>query len=172
MSIRQTQDSRSLSCVVLRITHQEIELFSRFSLFLSELNRTVKEKDWKRLDELITQMNEIAQAIVEVERVRETTMIGLKNSLGLADNTSSSDILSLFPIDARKDFAIAIKRLKMEVLKVKVAARGLNYYLASVSHLLRNVLEEIFPHTRGKIYASNGKDAQRAGDSMMINKEL
>jgi hypothetical protein len=152
--------------------NMEISLFSQFTSLITRLSGSVREKNWPALETIVSELNQSGDKIVEIEKKRDDQYAKLKKAIGASDDMRLSDILSLLDTRDQTELSILTKRLRMEVLKVKVHSRGLSYYLQSVSHLLRSILEEAFPHTRGKIYSSSGKENVKSDSVRMINKEL
>ncbi len=150
----------------------EIGLFSRFSGLITKLSTSVREKDWHRLETIVTTLEKSGDEIVEAERKRNCLFCELKKMLGVAEEGRLTEVLPLIDDHKRVELYNLTKRLRMEVLKVKVSSRGLSYFLQSVSHLLKNIFEEIFPHTRGKIYSRTGKENASKDGAIMIDKKL
>jgi len=51
---------------------------------------------------------------------------------------------------------------------VKASAGLLNYYVQSMSDALRQILEELFPHRKGKMYSRTGKAKEPGDESLML----
>jgi hypothetical protein len=150
----------------------EIGLFSRFSVLLTELSAVVREKNWPHLELLVEKLNKTGDEIVETEKKRNSIFEELKKKVGVPDDCRLIDLLPVIDVNKGNELSNLTKQLRMEVLKVKVTARGLSYFLQSVSHLLKNVFDEIFPHTRGKIYSRSGKENATNDGAIMINRKL
>jgi hypothetical protein len=54
------------------------------------------------------------------------------------------------------------------VIRVKASAGLLNYYVQSMSEALRQILEELFPHRKGKMYSRTGKPKEAGDESLML----
>jgi hypothetical protein len=55
---------------------------------------------------------------------------------------------------------------------VKGATLRLSYYFQSLSDTFKKVLEELFPHRKGKLYTRNGKPTKTIDDTLILNKSL
>ena len=62
--------------------------------------------------------------------------------------------------------------LKLGVLKVKSSTGRLGYLFRVLSDSMNEILTEIFPHRKGKIYSHDGREKGYVEESVVVNKSL
>jgi hypothetical protein len=164
--------SREAPTELFTAMRDEIGLFSGFALLLTDLSSAVRQKDWPRLEAIVTKLEETGPIIVSAEKKRDSEYIRFKKVIKVPENTRLIELLPMLDPRSRNELSLLTKNLRGEVLKIKIASRGLSYYLESVSHLLKSIFEELYPYTRGKIYSRSGKENKNSDGAIMINKEL
>jgi hypothetical protein len=164
--------SRALVSDLFATMGAEIGLFSLFEQLIAKLAAAVRSKSWPELENVVRMLDETGGKIIETENRRDDEYEGLMKARGFTGRKSLRDFLPFLDLEERNELLVLTNRLRAEVLKVKANSRGLGYYLQSVSLLVRNILEEAFPHTRGTIYSSSGKASRTSESVTTINREL
>ena len=150
----------------------ELQLLADFSHQIEKIKTYIQEKDWIGLEERLKELDAVATQVDSLERIRHSSFCSLKQQLGLPADASFSRVLPALDYNLRSELTELHQQLKLKVLKVRIEYQNLGYYLRNISGFIYRFLEEVFPHTRGKIYSRQGKAAVAAPESIMINREL
>ena len=147
-------------------------LFGRFNTVLTGLRTAVKKKDWPALEEIIGQLNSIGEKIAEIEQNRNDAWFAIKRLTGLSPDAPFNTVAARLPGEYGSSITALTAGLKVAVFQVHETIRGLGYYLSSLAGLIQGIVEEVFPHTRGKLYSRNGRAQQNSENPVMVNREL
>jgi len=63
------------------------------------------------------------------------------------------------------------RRLKVGVVRVKGSSGLLGYYVRSALQARHQVLEELYPHRKGRLYSRSGRTRSTADESLMLDRQ-
>lgn len=150
----------------------ELKLLANFSEHIQKIKAFINEKNWIELEKALKELHIIADNVEGLEAIRDNTFHTLLKVLKLSEEATIHRILPELDNPLRDELAELHQQLKIKVLKVKIEYQNLGYYLRNLSGFIYKFLEEVFPHTKGKIYSRQGKAAKKVPESIMINKKL
>jgi hypothetical protein len=150
----------------------ETALFATFSTLLENLRTEVKKRDWQTLEQTVEQLNSTGEHISKIENARHTAFCGLKEMYGLSPDAPVKMLSPYICNEWRKKINALSVKLKLEVIKVQTQAKSIDCYSRSVSGFLKRLFEELFPHTRGKIYSHKGTARKNAENPYVVDKQL
>ncbi len=150
----------------------EVGLFRRFIDLGEELNSTVKDRDWTRLDSVLDRMSDVSGEIERTENDRHRCYEQLKQDLGLESHESFGALLSCLDEAPSRDLSALHGQIKQALLSLKSMSNGLFYYFKCMHDSVNQVLGEIFPHRKGKLYSHQGRAREGSEEAMMVDKEL
>ena len=116
----------------------------------------------------IDALRQLAEKIEALEEDRIQAYQTLKSSLQSDGEESFTEIVAHLPAKDRDELLALYRHLKAAVIRVKASAGLLNYYVQSMSDALRQILEELFPHRKGKMYSRTGKPTEPGDESLML----
>ena len=150
----------------------EAGLLIHYARLEEELQRAVADRKWDQLENLILKLRKKSDLVNQAEDKRALSFEGLKSALGVPADTGFFKVLPLFGDEHRSLLTESYRKLKIAVYSVKSATLRLSYYFQSVSDTVKDVLAELFPHRKGRMYARNGKVAETIDHTLVLNKSL
>jgi ribosomal 50S subunit-associated protein YjgA (DUF615 family) len=151
-----------------RTLRAEARTLKDFAELQKELQQAISKRQWTELSTEIDALRRLAEKIETLEAERIQAYQTLKSSLQAEGEESFTEIVSHLPARDRDELLALYRHLKAAVIRVKASAGLLNYYVQSMSEALRQILEELFPHRKGKMYSRTGKPKEPGDESLML----
>jgi hypothetical protein len=152
--------------------HLQGVLLDSLSREEARLQLAVLEKDWTALEEAVRTMRVIADDIEGCEMQRNDAYRVLKGTLGLKSEDSFYDVLSRLPLEERQELATLYRQLRVGIAKVRSITDGIDAYVTATVGTMRDILDELFPERKGKIYSRSGSVSMAETSSMVVNHRL
>jgi len=152
--------------------HLQGALLDNLSREEARLQLAVLQKDWIALEETVRVMRVISADIESCELRRTEGYGSLKASLGLSPEDSFYDVLSRLPLEDRQELATLYRQLRIGIAKVRSITDGIDAYVSATVGTMRDILDEIFPERKGKIYSRSGSVSSSDTSSMVVNHRL
>lgn len=164
---------------------QEAQVLTEFAAGQKRLQELIGKRQWTRLDGQIEELKSLASRAETLEEQRHSSYRQLKADLGLGDEPPGrageaaggiarrfEDVVTRLPGPERDELFALYRQLKLAVIRVKGNAGLLGFYLRSLSGTLQKVLEELFPHRKGRIYSRSGKTRETGDDSLVVYRHV
>jgi ribosomal 50S subunit-associated protein YjgA (DUF615 family) len=151
-----------------RTLRAEARSLKDFAELQKGLQLAISKRQWTELAKEIDALRKLAEKIETLEEDRIEAYQLLKSSLHAEGEESFTQIVSRLPVEDRDELLSLYRHLKAAVIRVKASAGLLNYYVQSMSDALRQILEELFPHRKGKMYSRTGKPKEPGDESLML----
>jgi ribosomal 50S subunit-associated protein YjgA (DUF615 family) len=151
-----------------RTLRAEARSLKDFAELQKGLQLAISKRQWTELSKDIDALRELAEKIETLEEDRIQAYQILKCSLQADGKESFTEIVCRLPAKDRDELLSLYRHLKAAVIRVKASAGLLNYYVQSMSDALRQILEELFPHRKGKMYSRTGKPKEPGDESLML----
>ena len=148
------------------------ERFTEFSGHEKRLQRCMLEKNWRELELILTGLERAASEITALEEARVRELERLRTEAGLPEGASFYEIIGRFPEPERSACSAAYRALKTEVYITKGVAENIGRYASSATGSLREMLDELYPHRRGKLYTKDGFTKSSRMDALVVNQRL
>ncbi len=150
----------------------EIQLMERFFELEEKLQEAVKSKRWSELEKRLNALKKISLNIEMADKKRDRYFAALKGLLGIPPDRSFNEIVRFFDKELQDELLRIHTELKLGVLKVKSSTGRLGYLFRVLSDSMNEILTEIFPHRKGKIYSQNGRAKSYSEESFVVNQSL
>ncbi|NOY10152.1 MAG: hypothetical protein GXP33_15065 [Spirochaetes bacterium] len=150
----------------------EIQLLDSFFRLEEELHSAIYEKEWTRIEELVSNLKNTGTDIENIDDRRDQYFSAVKKHLGLSVASGLSEMLGYMEKEQQEEIQKLHRDLKIRVVKVKGSTGRLRYLFRTLSESLNDILGEVFPHRKGKIYSMHGRPAEYAEESVMVNRNL
>jgi len=150
---------------------REKELFLEMGQQVERLRDSVQRKSWTAGLALAQGLEQFALTIEEADTERDKAFCALCASLGLPADAVFSAVLARMPAGQRGTLEESWRNLRMSVVRLATATNRLRYFAEALAGTLGRILEEVFPHRRGKIYSRRGK-ATSVNDSLLVDRSL
>ncbi len=151
---------------------EEIRLFDNFTMIEERLNSLAKKKKWLEMQKVLEDLNHVAGLIEKTEERRNLLYLSCKDRFQLSEEDSFQSFLSKVSSDQRSILAELHRQIKKKLLKIKSLSSGLIYYFACMQDSIAQVLDEIFPHRKGKFYSRQGETRESNDNAVVINQQL
>ena len=150
----------------------ETGLFSAFSVLLEKLRVLVKKREWQVLEKTVEVLDTTGGEIIKLENARHSAFCMIKEQYGILPDAPLKLLAPHLGIEWDREITGHSLKLKLEVIKVQTQAKSLDSYIRSVSGFLTRFFEELYPHTKGKIYSMKGKAKENSENPYIVNHQL
>jgi uncharacterized protein YdcH (DUF465 family) len=165
----QTQSQLSKLIHTMKV---EMKLFDEFADGENRLNDLAKKKKWAEMQSVLEELNGLAEKIEECEDTRNTVYTICKAEMKLKEDDGFQLFLAQVPEKHRETLAGLHAGLKKRLLAIKSLSSGLIYYFACMQDSIAQVLGEIFPHRKGKLYSPQGETKESSEEAVVVNHKL
>jgi len=146
---------------------QERLVLDGFTEESTGMRTALHNKDWPALEVSLKKMDAMADHMEILEKKRH--FLTEKLSSG---GVSLEKLISELPPDKRRDFQTARTELKARLLLVRSRIRGVSGYAKSRGRLGKELMEELVPSTRGRMYDRQGRSASAGRDPLVVSHHL
>jgi hypothetical protein len=148
---------------------EEARLLNDYAARLGGLQGAVGRRDWESVEREIAGLRNLAGEVEGAEAARLEAYRSLKAALLMSGDPPFDQVASRLESPAREELAEAHRRLKIAIIRVKGASGLLGYYVRSMADTRRQVLEELLPHRKGRMYSRSGRTRATAEESLMLD---
>jgi len=149
----------------------EAGLLDRYAAGLQELQRTIGRRDWEAVQSGIAALRNLAGEVESAEAGRVEAFRALKAEHLLPAEESFERVSESLEGPQRERLREAARRLKIGVVRVKGSSGLLGYYVRSALQARHQVLEELYPHRKGRLYSRSGRTRSTADESLMLDRK-
>jgi hypothetical protein len=150
---------------------RETELFLEMGQQIERLKDSVTRKNWAAGLSIAQDLERFASRVEQIDTARDWAFFSLCVSLGLPRETFFSALLPRMNAEQRGLLEKGWRNLRMSVVRLATATNRMRYFAEALSGTLGRMLEEVFPHRRGKIYSRRGT-ATRVNDAFLVDRKL
>ena len=165
-------ETREIVSEIEHIMSDEIGLLERFCEAENELKRAIVENEWDSIERVIHGMKPIAAELEKVEWTRHDRFTALRNLLGEPEGAGFYQVAVRLPQQERESLADHHRRLKLTVLRIQAIGWTIDTHVRTISLTIHQILDELFPYRRGKIYSRRGDAAPARSNPMILNHSL
>ena len=156
---------------LIRGMRREMRLFEEFAAGEHRLNDLAKRKKWVEMQSLLEKLGGLAEKIERCEDERHVAYTSCKDKLKLEEGASFQTFVSRVPEKQRDALSGLHRDIKKKLLTIKSLSSGLIYYFACMQESIAQVLNEIFPHRKGKLYSPRGETRESQEEAVVVNQE-
>ena len=153
------------------LMEREAGLFLIMEKEVDRLRDTVQLKKWAQALTIAQGLERFAAKIEEADVARDRAFQDLRGSLSLSSDTVFAVLLSRLDAEQRSALEKTWRSLRISVIRLGTASNRLHYYAEALGGTLGRILEEIFPHRKGRIYSRRGK-ATSVNDIFLVDRKL
>ncbi len=147
---------------------QEAQTLKDFAALQKNLQQAISKRQWAELNKEIDALRCLADKIEVMEENRLQAFELLREALNAEQREGFTAVVVRLPAAERDELISLYRSLKAAVIRVKASAGLLSYYIGSMSDALRQIIEELFPHRKGKLYSRAGKTREAGDESLML----
>jgi hypothetical protein len=150
---------------------RQAELFLVMEQEVDRLRDSVQLKKWTQALITAQGLEQFAVKVEEADMARDQAFEALCGNLGLVNDTVFAALLSRLGPGERSMLEKSWRGLRVSVVRLGTASNRLRYFAEALGGTLKRVLEEVFPHRRGRIYSRQGT-ATSVNDSLLVDRKL
>ena len=152
---------------LIGLMERERDLLDDFSASTSRLRNAVHSRDWPALELSLTHMDDLSNRLEILEGRRLEAVAAVSQDTG-----DLGPELAKLPPGTRRRFQELRGELKARLVTVRARTRGLAGYAGSRARLGREIMEELVPSTRGRMYDKRGRSASGGRDPLVVSRHL
>jgi hypothetical protein len=149
----------------------EAGLLNDYAARLQMLQRTIGQRDWDAVQKDIASLRNLAGEVETAEAERVEAFRALKAEHFLPAEESFDRVTEGLEAQERDRLRELARRLKIGVVRVKGSSGLLGYYVRSALQARHQVLEELYPHRKGRLYSRSGRTRSTADESLMLDRK-
>ena len=152
---------------LISLMEKERLLLDEFAEASAEMRSGLHSRDWPVLEVALKQLDSMADRLEAIEHKRQAV------TEKLCDNTETlENRISELPVETRRRFQNIRGELKARLVTVRSRMRGISGYATSRGRLGRELMEELVPSTRGRMYDKRGRSASTGRDPLVVSHHL
>ena len=151
----------------LRLLDEQIELIERLGELQVTLQPIIVEKDWQKMERLLSKMTSVSEAIARVESQRNDALRELVAASGGGE--TFAQLLNRFPLEVRHAISIRYRALKIAVLRLQSRTATMDAYIRSSMSTSRGVLRELFPEHASSGYSRDGVGSFSTASAVVVD---
>lgn len=149
---------------------REVELLEQFAEQEHDLQKAIVDRQWERLEGIVDAMRASSDEVLQAEAARHRAYTQVRAELGHEDDESFYDFISHLDLDERTAISELYRRLKVAVMRVQALTGGIGTYVTSATTAIREILDELYPQRKGRIYSSGGYHASPDDRAMVLDR--
>ena len=165
-------ETQTLLQRLVREMRREMQLFDEFAAGENHLNDLAKKKRWSEMQLLLETLGGLAEKIEKCEERRHLAYSSCRSRMNLEETDGFRAFLAQVPEHQKQEFEELHREIKKKLLTIKSLSSGLIYYFACMQESIAQVLNEIFPHRKGKLYSPQGESRESKEEAVVVNHEL
>lgn len=150
---------------IMNLMELELGVLENYSELSIKIRASLHAKDWPALEFALRRLEFLADSLGKLEDRRQA----LSEKLG--GRFIGKRAVEL-PDKLRRRFNYLKLELKTNLLKVRSRIRGIATYTESRGRLTRELVENLVPSARGRIYNERGQTASGSGDPLVVSHSL
>jgi hypothetical protein len=154
------------------LLNREVELLESFAREEQKLQSAIVDREWDRLEYIVNEMSEASERVLAVETERHECYTRVREELGCEAQDSFYDFASRLELGDRMEISELYRRLKVAVMRVQALTGGIGSYITSATSAIRDVLDELYPQRKGRIYSRAGHHTAPDDRAMVVDHHL
>ncbi len=153
----------------------EIAAFDAYVEAQRSFSDSVRARDWPALEGSMHRLESMTEHVAELENERSLAEAALRRELGIGPGEAGESFYRLalrVPEPERTALTDLYRRLKIGAMRAKFENSAVSDYAVGNRTLLAQVLEELFPDKKGRIYGKSGRAVQAGHDAILLDAAL
>jgi hypothetical protein len=161
MTAKDRQESRAertcaLAAALRAHMERETALFVRLGGEIESLRESMQARSWGTGLAIAQAIERSAAVIEEADEARAGAFVLLRDHLELPQATAFSAVLPALPDGTRQELETSWRQMRISLVRLKTATSRMRYSAEALAGALNSILEQVFPHRRGRIYSRRG----------------
>lgn len=146
-----------------------------FELILAEetlMTMAIRERKWENLEKAIRDIDALETELKGIESVRGLLFETLRDESGLGLDATFYQWAVRLPEAERRQITEIYRKLKGRAFAARAQGAAITNYLSESKAVLSGIMEELFPHKRGRIYDKRGGRKEAEMTKVVLDKAL
>lgn len=162
----------ALSVKLANLMNKETEILDSISVEEEKLQQSLRESNWEKMESIISNLSPLSENMEKVEDERNKVYMKLKTRLNKTDSDGFYAVAMHMKGQNREDCLGGYRKMKVALLRMQGITAGIDQYVRAVGDTSKAVLDEVFPHRKGRIYSNRGCEKPVQADPMILNRHL
>ncbi|HUX41863.1 MAG TPA: flagellar export chaperone FlgN [Rectinemataceae bacterium] len=149
----------------------EIAGFEACVAIQKDFEKAIEARNWPALENAMACLDEGLAEIGRLEERRASAEALFRASIG-APGAGIPGLLFHVTEPARSQLSDLHRRLRVAAMRVRLENASIGEYARSSRDLLGEVLRELFPEKKGKIYGRSGRAVEPGHDAILLNTAM
>ncbi len=136
------------------------------------LKEKIHTKDWNGLEETMSEMSDLADELVTVDKQRQLSYEKLQSHVSQDEETSFYGVVVRLPERERARLSDLYRKMKLSVLGIQTVTYCIDDHVQTINDTMHRILGELYPHRKGNIYSSEGMKREAAGNPLLFDRSL
>jgi hypothetical protein len=164
-------DTKVYECI--SILQKEIALLERLAAAQDVVHQAVCARDWADIDALFKRLDEYNKEFESLEKERSRLFLALSHELGFGqENPGFYALTTRLEPEMRRQMTDLYRRLKLDVLKIRLSNENLHHYIATNRAVISDFLQAAFPDRKGKLYSRHGREVHAEMRSIVLDRSF
>ena len=150
----------------------EIEVIEQFTRREEVIRTLISENNWEGLKDALDEIKPVATMMEEWENTRAVLFRKLREAVGESENAGFYQVIVHLPHDRRNALSVMYRRMKTSILQLQGITWSIDAYVRAVTGTMNQILNEMYPHRKGNLYAGNGAPAEGEASPLLLNHRL
>ncbi len=162
----------TLSEKLAGLMEEETGILNEICCEEEKLQKALRKNSWDEMETIIKGLNPLSVKMEKVEAERDKIYRKLKVKLNKSEKDGFYAVAMHMKGMTRENCLSGYRKMKIALLKMQGITAGIDQYVRIVGETSRLVLDEVFPHRKGKIYSNNGIAKPVQADPMVFSRHL
>jgi len=162
----------ALSLKLADLMEKETNVLNEISREEENLQQALRKSSWEEMEIIINKLSPLSVKMDRLEIDREKVYQKLKTMLDKKEEDGFYSIAMHMHGQTREGCLGGYRKMKVALLRMQGITAGIDQYVRTVGDTSRSVLNEVFPHRKGRIYSKTGSEKPVQSDPMILNRHL
>ncbi len=148
---------------------RQIEVLTAFSQKMYQMREYLMHKDWAGLETAMWKLKLLSKELEHIEEERRKLFSAWCKKLGIGEHATFYEVLSRIDPEEHRPWIALYRDMKTAALKVKTASSFMDSYARSASAVISEILGEMYPFRKGRIYSPKGISKPIDQNPLIVN---
>ena len=151
---------------------RECSLLSRFYECETAMRDRIESRDWDGLEATLEDLAKLADLLVETEIERHFAFEDLRKAVGEGEEATFYQVVVHLPPEEREKLSGLYRAMKFSLFGIQTTTRCMDEHVSTINEVMHNILGELYPHRKGRIYSARGAQLDSGTNPILIDREL
>ena len=137
-----------------------------------ELRMYMKEKNWQDMNQLLERLDLLSNEINSMDTRRDILFKEMLEEHGVNQKGDFYQLVVRLPQPYQDKLASVFRRMKVTIAQIESISWAIDIYIRTIGDSMNQILNEFYPHRKGKIYSRNGRQVPVESNPLIFNREL